>query len=46
MGAFGVHPFFEAILAKQRPNLRFVLLERREEEEAVWRKDRDIQIAV
>ncbi|HSM16428.1 MAG TPA: phospholipase D-like domain-containing protein [Gemmatimonadales bacterium] len=44
--AFGVHPFFEAVLGKQRPHLRFVLAEKRDPEQDQWTTDRDVQVAV
>ena len=44
--AFGVHDLFEEVLGKQKAHLRYVLLERADEDQEIWTKDRDVQTAV
>lgn len=44
--AFGVHDLFEGVLGKEKPHLRYVLLERADEDQAIWTRDRDVQAAV
>lgn len=44
--AFGVHDLFEDVLGKQKAHLRYVLLERADEDQRIWTRDRDVQTAV
>lgn len=44
--AFGVNDLFEAVLGKQKAHLRYVLLERADEDQRKWTRDRDVQAAV
>lgn len=44
--AFGVNDLFEEVLGKQKAHLRYVLLERADEDQAIWTRDRDVQAAV
>ncbi len=44
--AFGVHDLFEEVLGKQRAHLRYVLLEKEDEDQPIWTQDKDVQTAV
>jgi phosphatidylserine/phosphatidylglycerophosphate/cardiolipin synthase-like enzyme len=44
--AFGVHDLFEAVLGKQMAHPRYVLLEKADEDQAEWTRDRDVMAAV
>ena len=44
--AFGVHDLFEEVFGKKKAHLRYVLLERADEDQSVWTQDRDVQAAV
>jgi len=44
--AFGVHDLFEDVLGKQKAHLRYVLLERADEDQVTWTRDPDVQAGV
>jgi phosphatidylserine/phosphatidylglycerophosphate/cardiolipin synthase-like enzyme len=44
--AFGVHDLFEEVLGKHKAHLRYVLLERADEDQAIWTRDRDVRTAI
>ena len=44
--AFGVHDLFENVLGKRKKHLRYVLLERRDEDQDTWTRDKDVRTAI